>query len=117
VSPNDCFRTVLHLTGLTKHADLVLALFTLGGLPISASRLRSLRSVPSNSSFKAMQPQELDAFFQGLFLYRDAQAQQGHQVFQFRPLAPEQLATLMADQDQTSTSTPTIESKEPPQPT
>jgi hypothetical protein len=66
-----------------------------------------------------MQPQELDAFFQGLFLYRDAQAQHGHQVFQFRPLDPQQLATLMAGQDQTSTPTPTltIESKEPPQPT
>ena len=87
---NDFFRAFLHLTGLQRNPALVLALFAKGGQEISSSRLRSLRSLPDSTHFKAMHDSELNAFLDGLFKIRDYQLEMGEPIFRF----PERLDLL-----------------------
>ncbi|HAS5670865.1 DUF1456 family protein [Vibrio cholerae] len=80
---NDVFRNILHLTGVGRNKELLEEIFRLGGVNATQSKIKGWRTSLDNPRASHMPDQILNAFFQGMFEYRDSQASIGHQVFNF----------------------------------
>lgn len=80
---NDTFRTLLHLTGLGLDDDLLLYIFSLGGVQASKGKIRRWREKSESARASHMPDDVLKSFFQGLFSYRDMMASKGINVFNF----------------------------------
>lgn len=80
---NDVFRTILHLTGVGRNGELAEEIFRLGGIYVTQSKIKGWRTSLDNSRASHMPDSVLEAFFQGLFSYRDKQRDLGVNVFNF----------------------------------
>lgn len=80
---NDVFRTVLHLTGIGRNRSLLVEVFELGGIAATSSKVKGWRTSPDNPRASHMPDDVLEAFFIGLFEYRDRQQAKGVSVFNF----------------------------------
>ncbi len=80
---NEIFKKLLLLTGLCKDKALIEELFLLGEMRVSQSKIKAWRTDLSNLRASPMPDVVLEAFFQGLFQYRDIQERRGNQVFTF----------------------------------
>jgi len=80
---NDVFKKVLHLTGLGVNLPLAIYIFELGGIQATKSKIKGWRTSLDNHRASNMPDHILNAFFDGLFLYRDAKLDEGIPVFQF----------------------------------
>lgn len=80
---NDVFRTILHLTGLNPKRELTEEIFRLGGIYVTQSKIKGWRTSLDKSRASPMPDRILEAFFQGLFTYRDMQSEFDVNVFNF----------------------------------
>jgi uncharacterized protein YehS (DUF1456 family) len=80
---NDVFRKIMHLTGVGRNGELAEELFKLGGVYATQSKIKGWRTSLDNSRASHMPDKVLEAFFQGLFSYRDKQRERGVNVFNF----------------------------------
>jgi len=80
---NEIFKKLLHLTGLGKNKELIEEIFLIGKLQVSQSKIKAWRTDLSNPRSSQMPDLALEAFFKGMFEYRDQQAYAGKNVFNF----------------------------------
>ncbi|MCE2571751.1 DUF1456 family protein [Motilimonas eburnea] len=80
---NDVFRSVLHLTGVSRNKALLIEIFALGGITATDSKIKGWRTALDHHRASHMPDFVLEGFFQGLFKYRDAQLEKGITVFNF----------------------------------
>ena len=80
LSNNYNFNRILHLTGCGRDVGLSIDIFKLGGMDVSASQIKTWRTV-SGSRSVPMSDELYKCFFDGLFEYRDQQGKQGNDLF------------------------------------
>lgn len=80
---NDYFRSLLHLTGVGRDKDLLIEIFRLGDIEATNSKIRGWRASLDSDRASRMPDNVLDGFIQGMFTYRDIQAEKGVNVFNF----------------------------------
>lgn len=83
---NDVFRKILHLTGVGRNKDLQIEIFKLGGVIATQSKIKGWRTSLDNPRASRMNDAVLEAFFDGLFKYRDQQMDKGINIFNFNNL-------------------------------
>jgi hypothetical protein len=77
---NHIFNRLLHLTGCSRHPELTIEIFKLGGIRASKSLIKGWRTT-KGSRATHMPDQVLDGFISGLFEYRDKQQEKGIDLF------------------------------------
>lgn len=80
---NDTFRNILNLTGAGIDRTLLIEIFGLGGMKVTNSIIKRWRKPLENSSDICMPDSALEAFFNGMFEYRNTQLANGVSVFNF----------------------------------
>lgn len=80
---NDVFKTLLHLTGIGRDKELIVSIFKRANVQATHSKIKGWRTSLDNPRASRMPDAVLEAFFQGLFDYRDEQLCRGIQVFNF----------------------------------
>lgn len=80
---NEVFKKLLNLTGLCMMEDLTIQIFELADMEVSKSKIKGWRTDLENPRASFMSDDVLDRFFEGLFKYREIQAKNGMQVFNF----------------------------------
>ncbi len=83
---NKTFKTILHLTGLTRDRELLIHIFKLGGITATNSKIKGWRTDIDNNRAAHMPDNVLSGFFSGLFAYRDLMSKKGINVFTFLPV-------------------------------
>lgn len=80
---NEVFKTILHLTGLSRDPQTLIYIFKLGGITATNSKIKGWRTSLDNPRASRMPDDVLKRFFDGLFKYRDIQAKKSINIFNF----------------------------------
>lgn len=80
---NEIFGNILKLTGLSLKKDLTVSIFQHGGVKTTKLKIKSWRTAIGGSNAERMPDKMLNAFFDGLYKYRDQRSGQGVNVFNF----------------------------------
>lgn len=80
---NDAYRFIHQLTGCGRDTENLKYIFKIGGLDVTDHKLKAWRLTPDHEEYQDMSFKQWKAFRDGLFAYRDDEANAGNQVFNF----------------------------------
>ncbi len=78
---NEIFTKLFHLTGSGKSIELLIEIFNLGGIKATKGLIKGWRNTTNEIRAIRMKDEELEGFIQGLFKYRDMEAEKGVNLF------------------------------------